>query len=44
MVSVGRTRGFGSDPPTGSGRVKLGGRHNVRYVSRHSRVFELVQS
>ena len=27
IASVGRPRGFGSDPPTGSGRAGLGGRH-----------------
>ena len=28
MVSAGRRRGFGSDPPTESGRARLGGRHS----------------
>ena len=27
MASAGRPRGFGSDPPTGSGRAGLGGCH-----------------
>ena len=27
MASAGRPRGFGSDPPTGSGRAGLGGHH-----------------
>ena len=29
MALVGRPRGFGSDPPTGSGRVGLGGRYKI---------------
>ena len=29
MASAGRPRGFGSDPPTGSGRAGLGGRQDI---------------
>ena len=29
MASAGHPRGFGSDPPAGSGRVGLGGRHII---------------
>ena len=32
MASTGRPRGFGSDPPTGSGRAGLGGRHIERVL------------
>ena len=28
MVSAGRRRGFGSDPPTGSSQARLEGRHS----------------
>ena len=38
MASAGRPRGFGSDPPTGSSRAGLGGRHTKIFIMMEQEV------